>query len=50
MPSHEVSPARNSPPVPAHPGYSEDDYRAMLAKIAALQEENAYMQQKLQAR
>jgi hypothetical protein len=31
-------------------GYSEEDYRAMLAKIFKLQEENVLLQQKLQVR
>jgi len=50
MPSQEASPARTSPPVPTSSGYSEDDYRAMLSKIANLQEENVFLQQKLQVR
>ena len=50
MPSQEASPARTSPPVPANCGYSDEDYRAMLSKIANLQEENVLLQQRLQVR
>jgi hypothetical protein len=45
MPSQDVSPATASPP-----GYSEDDFRAMLSKIGSLQEENVFINQKLQVR
>ena len=50
MPSQEASPARSSPPMPTCSGYTDDDYRTMLAKIASLQEANVAMQQKLQVR
>jgi hypothetical protein len=45
MTSQDVSPATASPP-----GYSEDDFRAMLSKIGSLQEENVFINQKLQVR
>ena len=39
-----------SPPIspPVNAGYSEEDYRAMLTKIASLQQENVLMQQRIQ--